>query len=396
MNAIYVIPAELVFDPPEEKPSSGAKRVLRAIGAGLGRMSYYTAMGVEWIFGLVAVVVGLALLAAMPLAQFLTLGYLLEVSGRIGRTGRVTAGLVGVRKAARVGSIVAGVWLLLLPMRWTSSLWEAALLIDPQSPTAHHWEMIVVGLGLLLTVHGLAACFRGGRLRHFLWPFVRPSRLIRRLRRGGLYANARDAVWDFATGLRLPHYFWLGVRGFIGTLAWLIGPVVLLAGGQNSTVVGWIGALLLMWVISFLPLLQAHFAAENRFAALFELRHIRQLYDRAPLAWSLAIATTLLFAIPLYLLKIEIIPREAAWLPSLVFVIFILPARFVSGWAYQRSLRHEFYRHRLSRWFGRLVLLPIAAFYVLILFLTQFTAWNGALSLYEQHAFLVPVPFLEM
>jgi hypothetical protein len=35
----------------------------------------------------------------------------------------------------------------------------------------------------------------------------------------------------------------------------------------------------------------------------------------------------------------------------------------------------------------------VAGFYVLIVFFTQFTSWTGVWSLYEQHAFLVPVPF---
>ncbi len=50
-------------------------------------------------------------------------------------------------------------------------------------------------------------------------------------------------------------------------------------------------------------------------------------------------------------------------------------------------------RHWLLRWTARVPLLPMAAFYVLIVFFTQYTSWNGAWSLYEQHAFLVPVPF---
>ena len=39
-------------------------------------------------------------------------------------------------------------------------------------------------------------------------------------------------------------------------------------------------------------------------------------------------------------------------------------------------------------------MLPAAALYVLFLTLTQYTSWEGAASLYEQHAFLLPVPFM--
>ena len=53
-------------------------------------------------------------------------------------------------------------------------------------------------------------------------------------------------------------------------------------------------------------------------------------------------------------------------------------------------------RHWFFRVTGRLPLLPVAGFYVLIVFFTQYTSWNGVWSLYEQHAFLLPVPFFGM
>ena len=39
-------------------------------------------------------------------------------------------------------------------------------------------------------------------------------------------------------------------------------------------------------------------------------------------------------------------------------------------------------------------MLPVAIAYAAIVYFTQFTSWHGIASLYEQHAFLVPVPFL--
>ena len=59
---------------------------------------------------------------------------------------------------------------------------------------------------------------RGGRLRYFFWCTGNVVWLRRRLWRGGYYVEARDAVWDFVTGLRLPYYWWLGFRGFVGGL----------------------------------------------------------------------------------------------------------------------------------------------------------------------------------
>jgi hypothetical protein len=39
-------------------------------------------------------------------------------------------------------------------------------------------------------------------------------------------------------------------------------------------------------------------------------------------------------------------------------------------------------------------MLPTAGLYVLLVLLTQYTSWEGVGSWYEQHAFLLPVPFM--
>jgi hypothetical protein len=159
---------------------------------------------------------------------------------------------------------------------------------------------------------------------------------------------------------------------------------------------GILGALLLAIVVPFLPFLQIRYALEGRPSALFSRRAIRERFRRAPWAFAFSLMILLLAAIPLYLLKIEMIPREAAWLPSLVFVAFLAPARLLTGWAYARSGRRDRPSHWCFRLLGRFAIVPVAAFYVLIVFLAQYTSWGGAASLYEQHAFLLPVPFLQM
>lgn len=353
----------------------------------------------RWCFGFASLILLLALLATIPVVQLLSLGYLLEVSGRVGRRGRLRDGFVGVEKAAAAGGVLLGLWLLAWPLRLAGELWSSALLIDPDSPAARAWRWVLVGLTLLAGLHALGACFRGGRLRHFLLP--RPIvefRLIFNRRSLGV---ARDALWDAVTGLRLPYYFWLGARGFAGALLWLVVPISLLALASRlpapvGGVVGLVGGALCVFVVLHLPLLQAALAAENRWAAMFEVRRNRQRFARAPLAYAVALLGTLVLATPLFLFKIELIPREAAWLPSLLFVLSGLPARFLSGWALARSSCRESSRHWLWRWSSRLALLPVAAVYVLLVYLTQYTSWYGVWSLYEQHPFLVPVPFLEV
>jgi hypothetical protein len=348
--------------------------------------------GAEWLFGAASLVLALAFLATYPVLQMLSLGYLLEASGRIARTGRLRDGFVGVRKAARVGGMFFGVWLMLLPLRFASLMAASARLIEPNSRADRGWSTALVVLSALMTVHIVGACWRGGKLRHFFWPA--PIRLLKQLRQRGAYARARDAVYDFVVGLRLPYYFWLGVRGFIGGLIWLFAPVSLLAAGQKAPLLGFVGGVALLVVLFYLPFVQTRFAAENRFRAMFEIRPVRTWFRRAPVAFLIALGVTLLFAVPLYLLKIEIIPREAAWLPSLVFVIFIYPTRLLTGWACGYAGRRTRNRNWFLRQFARLGMLPVAALYVLIIFFTQFTSWHGVASLYEQHAFLVPVPFL--
>ena len=42
----------------------------------------------------------------------------------------------------------------------------------------------------------------------------------------------------------------------------------------------------------------------------------------------------------------------------------------------------------------RLAMLPVAGVYVVVTFFSLYVAWDGLKSLYGQHAFLLPTPFL--
>jgi hypothetical protein len=371
----------------------------------------------EWPFGVLTLIVGLAVLAALPLLGFLSLGYLLEAGGRIARTDadrqrllyarkrnwfvRIFLGawlalresFIGVRQAARVGGIVLGVAIMMLPLRMLSSLYVSAQIIEPDGAAARGWKALLIAMTVGMGLHIALALARGGRLRYFVWP-LNVIWLVRRLVRGGYYAEARDAVWDFVTGLRLPYYWWLGFRGFVGGLVWLAVPVSLLALGRQAPFVGFVGGVWLALVLLCLPFAQMRFAAENRFRACFELGAVLSRFGRAPWAFAFALFVTLLFSLPLYLLKIEMVPREAAWLPCLFFIVFIWPTRLLSGWAYARGGRREAPRNWFFAATGLVAMLPTAALYVLLVVLTQYTSWEGVGSLYEQHAFLLPVPFM--
>lgn len=359
----------------------------------------HCASALNWLFGLAALIALLAVCSVIPVLNFLSLGYLLHVSGTIARTGRFRDGFIGVRKAAVLGSIAAGTWLVLWPARLVSGFWKDAEIIASGSVISKAWYFGLISVIAITLAHIAWACVRGGKLRHFLWP--QPLRLLRWLKAPGKFTHSQIHVTDYILSLRLPFYFWLGLRGFIGALAWLIIPVgILLVATRvplgGSIVLSLIGGILLLLVAIHLPFLQAHFAQTDRFSAMFELRQVRRLFLRAPLAFWFALLITLLFAVPLYLLKIELTPRELAWLPSLLFVIFIFPARILTGWAMSRALRKEQPRHWFPRWLARLGIVPIGLAYVLVVYLTPYLSWNGALSLLEQHAFLVPAPLMAL
>jgi hypothetical protein len=418
--------ATIALEPPDvvavlDEPEAVDQPRCRSIPSRLVRWTWRgIASATEWVFGVVSLILGLSLLASIPLAQFLSLGYLLESSARVARTGRLRDGFIGVRRAAGVGGLVAGIAVSMVPLWLVGSMAESAELIDPGGRVAGGWRLALAIIVILTFLHIATACLRGGKLRHFLWPVGHPFWLVRRLRRGrraaeardtgalddlvdktqshrgGLYAEARDGFWTFLASLRLPYYFRRGLVGFLGTLAWLAPPAFLIAAGGAAPLLGIIGAVLLAFVVSFLPFLQVHYAVEGRASAFISPRPVRERFRRAPWAFAFALMVLLLAAIPLYLLKIEMVPREAAWLPSLVFVIFLAPARLLVGWAYARSGRRERPTHWFLRIVGRLAVIPVALFYVLVVFFSQYTSWGGFVSLYEQHAFLLPVPFLSM
>ena len=182
------------------------------------------------------------MLAALPVIQVVTLGYFLESSARVARTGRLRDGLIGVRPAARIGGLAAAIWLALVPAWLVGSYARSAELIDPGGPVARHWRIGQVVVTLVSLLYIAISCARGGRLRHFLWPWGHPFWLVRRLRAGGLYAEVRDGLWDFVASLRMPYYFRLGLVGFVGTLAWLAVPAILIGATRRFPLLGLLGA----------------------------------------------------------------------------------------------------------------------------------------------------------
>jgi hypothetical protein len=380
-------------------PGEGQAAHVEGTGGETRRLWPRLASWIDWMFGAAAVLVLVAACSVVPGLNVLSLGYLLHVSGTVARTGRLRDGFIGVRKASVIGSAAAGAWVVAWPARIVAGFWKDAEIVAPGSRVAAAWHAGLVLLTVLTLLHIVWACLRGGRWWHFLWPA--PLKLLRWLKSADSLGQVRTALRTYVIGLRLPFYFWLGLRGFAGALAWLVVPVGVLFAATRAPLGGAValsllGGLLLLLVVMHLPFLQARMACEDRFRAVFELREVRRLFTRAPLAFWMALLVTLLLAVPLYLLKIELTPRELAWLPALLFVAFIFPARLLTGWAMSRALRREEPRHGFWRWMARLGILPVALAYVLMVYLAPYLSWNGALSLLEQHAFLVPAPLMAL
>jgi len=350
------------------------------------------------IFGFATLVITLAGVSAVPLLNLLSLGYMLEVSARVARSGRLRDGLIGLPRFAAAGKVVLGVWVWTLPIRLVHSYWHDAELIDPGGARAAELRGLLVVMIVVIVLHLAWACIRGGELRHFFWPA--PVRFLRWLGDQEKWAPLQRRLANWGSEIRPLHYLWLGVRGFAGAALWLAIPVGILmlsagASQEGPAALGsLLGGFLLGLVVLYVPFVQTRFAVTGRFGDFFSIGAARALFRRAPLAFWLALFVTLLFALPLYLLKIELAPQEVAWLPNLFFVAFILPARFALGWAMGRAHRRDTPRFWGSRWLARLASVPVVAAYVFIVWLTQYLSWHGSWSLMEQHAFLVPAPML--
>lgn len=356
------------------------------------------ARGITWtvrtLFGIVSLILLLAVLAAIPIVNFLVLGYLLDVEGRVARSGRWRDAFPLVDLAPRLGSIVLGTLMMLLPLRILAHAAADARLIDPGSTADRNLHFVVKILAIAITIHMCLALARGGSLWCFLRPFKNIRWLRSRWREGGYWGQAERTVSQFVRDLQIPANFWLGVRGYVGLMIWLVIPTALFAASSKtegpSMALTVLGGVLLIVVLGWVPFLQAHFAAERRWGALFELRKVRELYKHAPFSWLITMLLTLTLTLPLYLFKIALLPRDAMWLVTTVFVVSIYPLKVVTGWAYHRALTREKRAFFGLPWLSRLVLIPLLTMYVFLLYFTQFIGEHGKGVLFEHHAFLLP------
>ena len=351
----------------------------------------------------VCLCVVLAVVAAIPIVQLASLGYLLYAAAGLARRQPWSAALPGVRLAGQLGRFALMVFLLRLPVAFVHDLSYSAQLLLPGSREASLWRAAAFTLTLAFVIHIVWAAMRGGKVRHFLWPA--PLLFVREFFRRSTWQRASDQLYQLVGRLHFIRLWYLGARASLGVLMWIAIPVSMMIIGQRAqnfppaVIVGLVGAIAMLIISLYLPFLQIQMAAQNRFRALFNLRQVRRLFLCAPWAHAISLLLLCLLCIPLYLLRIEATPAELVWAPSLVFVIFMLPAKLMlgaaMGYASGRSTRlaHP-NRHWTLRWPARIIALASALIYVGALYVAQLVAGQGALVMYFQHAFLVPAPLI--
>lgn len=356
-----------------------------------------TFRGIGWVtvrgIGLGMLLVGLAVLSTLPLLQFAVLGFLLEAARRASLPGGLRRAFPGVSQASHVGIGVIVSLVFLLPVWILADRAFAASLLSPGTEIEAKAIRAANISRWLVGIHLVVAWLKGGRLRDLLQPWASAWWLLKAVFRPRMIKDRVTAAVNAINAEGFLRVWWLGVRGFIGSLLWLAPGAFCLAAGRNNPLLGFIGVFLLMFVIYQLPFLQVHFARTNRLAAFLERKEVRRLAKNAPVMRLLATLFAVALALPLYGFKIEPLPAGLWWLAALFFVGLMTPAKLFAGVAYGLAERREkpaWLSLRIACW---LLMLPVGLAYVGVLFLTPYVGFNGALGLlFEQHAFLLPAP----
>ena len=352
------------------------------------------------ITGIVFLVGLLAVLAAVPGLSLLSLGLMLAAEAEVARSGQLRTAFPLLPISTRTGTILIMVGVFLLPIWLMSSFAAAHGVIARSSPTAPNPQRTALAvLQVAIFFHLAMAIACGGRF----WCFVRPIRNLRQL-----ISSVGDGSWQRGVNswaewllnvFRPLRHLAIAIKATVGAVIWLFIPTAMLALStrphQNPIVPALIsiaGGMLLIPIASWLPLLQAHQAVTGRFRDIFDVRTVRAIVRRVPIHW--AIATILLYAaaIPLYLTKVRLLADDAVWLLTPLFIVLIYPTRLMFGWVYARGQRRTDPAGRLVRWPVNTLMLPALAAYAVILFITPLISEAGRAAIFENHAFLLPIP----
>lgn len=341
-------------------------------------------------FGVVLSAIGVAFVSCVPGLQWVGLGYLLSASGRVAQTGSVRSGFVAAAEPRRVAAACLGALIWIVPALLVARIWRSLPLVDAGLGAWYGYSALLAALALIGALQIAAALSAGGRFRDFLIPRFTPRRiadLFRACASRQSFDRARSAV----QALRLPESFALSMKCALASLIWLMPAAALMSARQ----VPWLVAVGLAWCLLaaiYLPFAQARFAAERRFAALFQLRTVHGLFRRAPLSFLAASSATLLLAVPLYLFLFEPAPQRVAWMPTTLFLLLLLPGRLLAARAIHRAASRPRRALLPLRWLCGVAIIVVAAFYVFLLAFAPLFTWNGSATLINQPALLLPLP----
>lgn len=355
-----------------------------------------------------SVLILLAVAAAVPVLQFASLGYLLFTAARIADGKPWSSCLPGTRTAGRITTCAALSALCWMPVWLVTDLSYSAQLLQPGSASALAWRIGAFAISAAWLVHIAWAAARGGRWWHFVWPA--PIRFLTSAWRPSTWRRLSDAMVATLAALQLPRLWWLGFRAAAGALLWTCVPVSMMIIGQRAeggggiVLVGLLGAITMTLIMLYVPFLQIQLARQDKFSAMFDVRQVRRRFLWAPLAHAASLSLLCLLCLPLYLLRIEATPAELQWAPCLVFVLFMLPAKWLlgAGIAYAERRRQQAshsgsptaIRSWLLRWPARVLALASVLIYVGGLYVAQLVAGQGVWVMYFQHALLVPAPLI--
>jgi hypothetical protein len=354
-------------------------------------------------FGSACLILILAILAAIPGLNILTLGYLIDPQRRVANSGRLRDGFPLMTLAPRLGVIVFFSILFLIPIRLQATRTSDAAVILGES----HEQVIQMASNLrilqyIVATHLMLAIARGGTVGCFLRPIKNAIWIFRKV----FSAKGRQ---EMSVGLeqvlelvRPVHHFLIGLKAFFGAVLWLIIPAGLMvaysAPNRTSPLFGllsFLGVLIMIPVTAWLPLLQVHQAVTGKFRSIFKISVARRVIRNAPLSWMLTTVLMYAMTFPLYLAKIRLLPSDAMLLLTPFFIILTYPARILVAWAYHRGMAQDRLAWFPVRWGIRLLMLPLLFAHAGFLFVTPTISELGKNAPLENQAFLGPVPYAQ-
>lgn len=354
-------------------------------------------------FGAICLILILAILAAIPGFNILTLGYLIDPQRRVARTGRLRDGFPLMTLAPRLGVIVFFSILLLIPVRLHATRTSDAAVILGES----HERVIQMSSNLrilqyVVAAHLILAIARGGTVGCFLRPIKNVIWVSRKVLSSKGRSEMSVGLEQVLELVRPVHHFLIGLKAFFGAVFWLIVPAGLMvaysAPNRTSPLYGllsFLGVVIMIPVTAWLPLLQVHQAVTGKFRSIFTISAARRVIRNAPLSWMLTTVLMYAMTFPLYLAKIRLLPADAMLLLTPFFIILTYPARILVAWAYHRGMAQDQIAGFPLRWGIRLVMLPLLFAHAGFLFVTPTISELGKNAPLESQAFLGPVPYAQ-